>query len=301
MKPNEALSSTTGEALLLRLAPGSHFESIQLLPGSYSNSTHVVEGRAVDGHPLRFAIRRYAEFGGYDLGQKAQREFGTLRLLNEHGLPVPQPLLLDADGSLLGYPGIVTAFVEGEMMEELTDPLTCAGEMARLLARIHAVPCIKSSVPFLLDAKAEALWFMQKGKELPDELRGFPHGEAIWHGLLEMLPEVKTVSPALVHLDYWAGNLLWRDGRISSVVDFEEAALGDPAIDVAYCRMDLAIRGLPAAAEHFLRVYEEISGSMVENLRFWELAAAMRPLSTPEGWISDSPARENFIAWLDRS
>jgi aminoglycoside phosphotransferase (APT) family kinase protein len=299
MKLNQPLSQSTATAILQQLSPDSIFTNLEPLPGSYSNDTQVLEGRTADGNPLRFAVRRYADFGSYDLGQKAQREFGTLKLLFEHGLPVPQPLLLDAEGRLLGRPGIVTAFVEGELLEEFTDPLACAAEMGRLLARIHAVPCNQASIPFLLDANAEALWFLNKGHDLPDEVRSFPHGEAYWKKLLDLLPDVKQSAPMLVHIDYWPGNLLWQEGRISAVVDFEEAALGDPAIDVAYCRMDLMIRGLPEAAEHFLRVYEEASARRVENLRFWELAAAMRPLSAPEGWISDSPARENFVAWLN--
>jgi aminoglycoside phosphotransferase (APT) family kinase protein len=286
---------------LQQLSPGSIFANLEPLPGSYSNDTQVLVGRAEDGRWLRFAVRRYADFGGYDLGQKAQREFGALKLLFDHGLPVPQPLLLDQDGRLLGRPGIVTAFVDGEMLEELTDPLACAAEMGRLLSRIHAVPCSQASIPFLLDANAEALWFLQHGNEPPEVVRSFPHSEACWKELLDRLPDLVQTAPTLVHIDYWAGNLLWQEGRISAVVDFEEAALGDPAIDVAYCRMDLVIRGLADAAQHFLRVYEEAAGSKVANLRFWELAASMRPLAAPEGWISASPARENFIAWLTAS
>lgn len=292
------LSLSAATDLLQRLAPGAIFTRLEALPGSYSNDTQVLHARSAQGEGLRFAVRRYADFGGYDLSLKALREAGALQLLYDHGIPAPKPLLLDPQGRILEQPGIVTAFVAGELLEVLPEPLANAEEMARLLARLHALPCDRTSLPFLLDARSEALWFLQRGHELPAEVRTIPNGEAFWKRLLELLPSVSDPSPGFVHLDYWPGNLLWRDGRICAVVDFEEAAYGDPAIDVAYCRMDLIIRGLPQAAEHFLQVYEAQAGKTLENLRFWELAAAMRPISAPEGWISESPARENFIEWL---
>jgi aminoglycoside phosphotransferase (APT) family kinase protein/3-methyladenine DNA glycosylase AlkC len=291
-------SESIAKAILHTLSPESQFAGLEPLPGSYSNSTQILLARQANGEMIRFAVRCYTDFGNYDLGLKAQREFYTLKLLYEHGLPVPRPLLLDAEGTLLRRPGMVSAFVEGEMLEQLNDPQGMAAEMARVLARIHAVPCNQSSIPFLLDANAEALWFLRQGHEPPEVVRSFPHGEAVWRRLLELQPSVEEASPRLVHIDYWPGNLLWQDGKISAVVDFEEAALGDPDIDVAYCRMDLHLRGLPGAAAEFLRVYEETARRKVENLSFWELAACLRPMSAQAGWISESPTRENFIAWL---
>ena len=43
----------------------------------------------------------------------------------------------------------------------------------------------------------------------------------------------------LVHGDYWPGNILWRDGRIVAVVDWEDAAVGEPLADLANCRLEI--------------------------------------------------------------
>jgi len=37
----------------------------------------------------------------------------------------------------------------------------------------------------------------------------------------------------------------------------------------------------------------------VANLGFWELAAAVRPMSTPDGWISESPVKERSADYVD--
>jgi aminoglycoside phosphotransferase (APT) family kinase protein len=101
-----------------------------------------------------------------------------------------------------------------------------------------------------------------------------------------------------VHIDYWPGNVLWHRGHIAAIVDWEEAAYGDPGIDVAYCRMELALSGMGHVADAFLRAYEAQRGRQVENLAFWELAAAARPMFSPEVRITESPAREAFRRFI---
>ena len=43
----------------------------------------------------------------------------------------------------------------------------------------------------------------------------------------------------LLHGDLWPGNVLWRDGRIAAIVDWEDAAIGDPLRDLAVSRLEL--------------------------------------------------------------
>ena len=86
-------------------------------------------------------------------------------------------------------------------------------------------------------------------------------------------------------MDYWPGNVLWHEGRISAVLDWDAAAYGDPALDVAYFRMNMYLRGIKEAADIFLKHYEAESGARVRNLGFWELSRAAGPLPNPALWI----------------
>jgi aminoglycoside phosphotransferase (APT) family kinase protein len=83
------------------------------------------------------------------------------------------------------------------------------------------------------------------------------------------------------------------------VVDWEEAAQGDPGIDVAYCHMEMILTGMQETADQFLVTYEKEMKRPVSNLGFWELAAAVRPLSNPDGWISYSPTRERLSRFVE--
>jgi aminoglycoside phosphotransferase (APT) family kinase protein len=98
-------------------------------------------------------------------------------------------------------------------------------------------------------------------------------------------PRIDASPRALVHGDYWPGNTLWRYGRLTGVVDFEQVGAGNPAQDVATCRQDLTFLFGPHAAEGFVRAYEAASGRQIDDLCFWDLQAAAWSLPEVEQWV----------------
>lgn len=294
MTPDNLLPDTANlPQLLQQIAPGAVRLELSPLPSSYSNFTCLLHTETAAGDVRRFALRRYAIFGSYDRGEKARREFKTLQLLHANGIPAPLPVYLDDSGSLLGSPGIVTLYVPGALIFTPEDPIAWAQKLAAALARVHAISCDAANRDFLLDANSEATWFI-RGGQAPAAMRVHAEGMHVWQTVNDMWPRLHLSPPALVHLDYWSGNILWHQAEIAGIVDWEEAACGDPGIDIGYARMDMVLLGLPEAAAAFLAAYEAIRGEPVANLGFWELAAAARPMFNPVGWIAEPPASDRF-------
>ena len=290
-------------SLLVRLAPGSELVSINLAEGSFSNFTHVLTtAQPKDGHLYRAVVRRYKVFGNYDRGEKARREFKTFELLNRHRVPAPEPLLLDVTGDVLGLPGIVVSFVEGRLMLDApNDPLNWARKLAATLVEIHSIPCGEEEQKFLLRGNQEATWFLNS-ENPPPYMQAYPGGAELWSFLQEQLPKVERVPPVLLHIDYWSGNILWHRNEISAVIDWEEAAYGDPAVDVGYAAMNMALMGLPEAGNEFIGTYESRTGRVLRNLGFWELAAAVRPMMDPVDWqIHQPPGSERFQQFIEQA
>lgn len=271
-------------ALLERIVPGSSLRKIELLPGSFSNHTHLVEVRLPNGNPFKLVVRRYKIFGDYDRGEKAFREFRVFELLRQPQIPAPEPLLLDESGDILGSPGIVTGFVEGNLIMDVpTDYMVWVWKLARTLARIHSIPCGKEEQKFLLKGNDQAAWFL-KYDTPPRYMPEYPGGTDLWHFIRKLSADIRADLPSLLHIDYWSGNILWQENEISAVLDWEEASYGDPAVDVAYARMNMVLMGAPNAADEFLHIYESEVGRKIKNLGFWELAASVRPMVDPVDW-----------------
>ena len=81
---------------------------------------------------------------------------------------------------------------------------------------------------------------------------------AVRAALDRIWPPPLAGQPVLLHGDYWPGNTLWRDGTLVGVLDWEDAALGDPVADLANARMELTMAFGAAAADGFTRQYAEL-------------------------------------------
>jgi aminoglycoside phosphotransferase (APT) family kinase protein len=64
----------------------------------------------------------------------------------------------------------------------------------------------------------------------------------------------------LVHRDYHPGNVLWRRGTVSGVVDWQAICTGPAVIDVAHCRVNLLTFGA-AAAGQFTALWQQAAGA----------------------------------------
>ena len=285
---------------MLDIIVPDHIEfSIHALAGSYSNFTDLVKIEFADTLSQKIVVRRYnTANSGFEY--KAIREYKALELLQRHHLPAPKPLYLDINGQVLDSTGIVTEFVEGKQIEPPTNALEWgrnAIKNANMLAQIHAIPLGEEIKPYLMDDTVEGAWFL-KYKTIPEYMSNDPDGELVWDLVKDLLPKRHPVDSVFTHTDYWSGNILWHEGGISAVVDWEEAGFGDPAYDVAYARMEYFLEGLPEAADEFLRIYELETGRTLVNLGLWELACSVRPMTDPDGWFTRPYMEKRFRQFI---
>ena len=105
----------------------------------------------------------------------------------------------------------------------------------------------------------------------------------------------------LLHGDFWPGNILWRDGQIVGVIDWEDAALGDPLADIANSRLELLWAFGVEAMQRFTDHYQSLAGIDFANLPYWELYAALRRISQIAEWgldeITEKTMRER-LGWF---
>ncbi|HEY6599794.1 MAG TPA: phosphotransferase, partial [Pseudomonadales bacterium] len=90
----------------------------------------------------------------------------------------------------------------------------------------------------------------------------------------------------LLHGDYWPGNVLWKDGRLVGVIDWEDTQSGDPIADLSVSRLDLLWAFGERAMHDFTARYQTIASIDLTDLPYWDLVTALRPVFNLAEWAS---------------
>ncbi|MBI3647350.1 MAG: aminoglycoside phosphotransferase family protein [Actinobacteria bacterium] len=250
------------------VGPGSHVVAVQVMPPS-STAKHAVDVLDTRGRQHRLVLRRYhdRERLGADPWYDPANEARVLLLLAE--TPVAAPRLYAADLGALecDVPALLEERIPGRSHRAPQD-----GDLegflrglARPLPAIHAVEAGGAGLP-LYAPYAD-----------PSALRppAWSANPSLWERLAEVVAGPRPADPArFIHRDYHQGNVLWKDGRLSGVVDWTTGCWGPPGIDLARLRLNLAREVSPEAAERFLQIYPEEGGSPTERHPYWDLLDA---------------------------
>ena len=250
------------EDIVKGLFPGAILEAMTRLTGGVSADVHRLDLRMPDGSRTRLVLRSH---GASHAGHSAELEFRLLQALHRGGLPVPKPLFADVSGRSLPHPFLVMPFVEGTTAITAAPDDPCIDMMADVLAKIHALPT--ADLP-PLPARNDPL------PEVLDYLPMDPQWSALRTHLCSMTATAYKGSPRLLHGDFWPENLLWRNGDVAAVLDWEDAAMGDPLSDVACCQVELRYKFGAACMQRFTEAYARHTAVDPQRLALWQVYVA---------------------------
>jgi len=266
------------QLLLDEIAPGGRVIAITRLRGGISCGMHGVNITERSGAKLRIVVRRYNDYWAKNEPQIAHREFRILKALEKAGIPAPRPIWGDTDDTTFGTPTIVQTWLPGRANIAPTNVDTYLNRLAEALAQLHQADFDSTDAVYL---KMKSLEIAEniKSEKLIARCLQHPAGEHILKTLDESLPTMST--PTLIHNDFWPGNTVWSRGKLTGITDWENPVLGEPAFDVAYCRMDLTLIFGLAAANQFRSHYEDVTGARLNAPHFWDLLIATQELPDP--------------------
>lgn len=240
------------------------------------------ERRATEPIPC-FLLRTAA--AGLIQGDTA-REFAVLRAVHRAGIPVPEPLWLDRDGTWLGRPGYVSRRVDGESNrrflaaeERAADRRGVDHQFVEVLAAIHSLDWASLDlpdppVPDTVSARELEHWASIALGDDPAPEPGLVEAIAWLRGHVPACPR-----PSLVHGDYRYGNFLYVGGRITAVLDWEMAHIGDPVEDLIWPYRPFRRGTAPLAPWNEVRArWEALTGQTVsfERLAFHRVLAELK-------------------------
>lgn len=269
------------EKLAAALPDGAAITAVVPLTTGFSNDTYLVEGPDLI---LRLPPAAGAMLDGHDVIAQARiyQELGRA----EGAPPVPAVALLCKDASVLGAPFYAMQRVPGEAVHDtqLQDWFTGADDSFRericrdwvsafgRLARLAPLEVLGETVSPETDARR---WQeFARAANCPALVDLFAR--------LLAVPAPLSGPPAIVHGDTKLSNLMWQDGRISAMLDWEMALNGEPLADLGYMlyTFESPYHGATTPARQpgmlgrdaVITLWEQVSGRSAEGVFWHEIA-----------------------------
>lgn len=260
------------------LVPGGKLLRSVALEGGVSATVRGLEiAGPTSAHRVVFRRHRAREFkgGGADV---IRLEFEVMSSLRRAGLPVPEPLLFD-EGTSTGRPFVILEWVDGSTSIASRDLPDALGQMAAFLAELHHLDADEVGCGPIDD-------LARPWPAVLDHLVDARLRRDVDRALSSRIP--RPNPPAIVHGDFWPGNVLWRDDRLVAVVDWEDVAFADPLADLATARVELYCAFGRQAAESFTRAYLDAADPPdLDDLALWETYASATALGSMDQWGLD--------------
>lgn len=279
-------------AIAERIQHGSTVLRSWRLEGGVSAQVTAVELAMPEGGSRRIVIRRHGEIDKGHNPDIALDEFRLLQAVHDAGLAVPAPLDVEAAGEIFGEPCLVVAFVDGSTDIPPEAVPSAIEQMAGYLACLHTLTYDRHGVDFLPRLDDPVGRTLHSLPDTSDTAR-------IRETLARHGTTASRNAPTLLHGDFWPGNILWKDGQIAAVLDWEDAAIGDPVADLAGSRLELLWMFGPDEMDAFTAHYLAHSAIDLADLPLWELASASGAAAQMSNWglAPDTEAKMREKAW----
>jgi aminoglycoside phosphotransferase (APT) family kinase protein len=265
---------------LLQRFPGRYtsLSRFQRLVGGFQKETILADGVLADGSIEHMVIRaekpdRFVRFTASAIVD----EHAIVQLMRSSGIPVAEPLWLEADETVLGRRFMASRRVSGHNVGDAMGSATVyPAELTRsfieTLVRIHALPHDEAVAATQLN-----MWM--HSRSLADntlqEIRAWR--DQIWldrappsPALARLLDWLEANVPpdegdlCVVHNDYGPHNVLVENNRVQAVLDWEICRIGDPAEDLSFLLQCCGASMQPDAA---IELYQSLSGRTISAYR----------------------------------
>ncbi|WP_285021526.1 phosphotransferase family protein [Novosphingobium sp. fls2-241-R2A-195] len=248
------------------------------LVGGFQKETILVDAIRSDGEEVAMVIRaeksdRFVKFTASAITD----EFSVVRLMWKRGVPVAEPLWLEADEERLGRRFMVSRRATGRNTgsaygDSQRFPEALVRSYLDTLARIHNQP-----IDDRLAATALGQWtgHATLAENTRAEIAAWRH--QIWLNPAPASPSFARLFDWLeanvpedeepvrvLHNDFGPHNILVEGDTVSAVLDWEIARLGDPAEDLSFF---VQCAGSAIDREDAVALYEELSGNRISRFR----------------------------------
>lgn len=204
-------------------------------------------------------------------------EQASLLALSREHLPVPIFLAADADANECDAPSLLMSTLPGKPQLERSVYEAGMSQLAKTLSRIHQTP-----IP------ADFHWDYAPYTKISEiKIPKWTTNPNDWEEALHFVRHsTPFFIPVFIHRDYHPTNILWEEEKLSGVVDWINACRGPSLVDVAHCRMNLALLYGVEMADSFLKAY--LHAHPIDYNPYWDILSVFdfvdEEMDVYEGW-----------------
>jgi aminoglycoside phosphotransferase (APT) family kinase protein len=252
--------------------PNSKLLKASELTGGVSAQMTALEIALPDKLTQQMILRQHGEADRKRNPNIAQDEYTLLSILRSIDLPVPEPYHVDTSHLLM-------EFIDGKTTFSPNDLESFIMQLAKNLVAIHQVDLTKHDLSFL----PQQIDLIKHRIQSPP-----PSDRHIVDAMCDVIPSLPMNNTVLLHGDYWLGNILWREGQLVGIIDWEDAMLGDPLGDLGKSRLEMIWTLDEDAMNTYTQHYQKLMPLIdFSYLPFWDLWGALR-LASFADWFDDA-------------
>lgn len=275
--------------IVQKIDPRAHLVRAWELKGGISAHMTALEVRLGNGQTRKLIVRQPGARALRLNPQAAVDEFRILETVQRAGVKAQRPYLLDTSGEILATPYMVIEYIEGAPDFAPANPIAAVEQMATQLAALHAITAHTLDASLLATLPRQAPRLDRMVATRPAQLDHALDEGRIRNALEAVWPLPVTQEQVLLHGDFWPANLLWQEGKLVAIIDWEDAEVGNPLVDIAISRLDVLWLFGPDAMHALTRRYQTLTGFDLTDLPYWDLVAALRPASRLAEWAAGWP------------
>ncbi|MFC4559536.1 phosphotransferase family protein [Virgibacillus kekensis] len=265
--------------VLRQFSPTAAFDSAAQLKGSTSSTLFRISlwvENSTENYVIRLLDNQEWLEEEPDL---AIHEAASLQVAEDAPVPTPEVIAIDETGIECGIPAVLMTMQDGAVDLKPSDMESWLNQLAESLVKIH----------------------QEAGDNMPYDY--FPYNDPntiefpswsrvpeYWKRAIKIVAGSRPpVKECFIHRDYHPANVLWKNGRVSGIVDWVNACKGPAGVDVAHCRWNLAILYGVDAANGFLQAYQRYASDFLYD-PYWDLRTLIDILGGPP---------EVYAGWAD--
>ena len=271
-----------------RIRPGGTGSMVRVVIGGVA----AVVGRHLAGYEVRSVVRLG---GGLDnvvylvngeLVVRGSREVdpaGTRREAELLGvvagfssLPVPELVFVDVEAGVLAYRKLPGVPLLGHPVAE---PARLAAPLGEFVGRLHQAPLAEMERLVPRDHHPPPAWLEEAERDYRDVVGHVPAAaRPLVEAFLGSPPPPEPTALAFCHNDLGSEHVLVdvQTTTVTGVIDWTDAAIADPAYDLALLRRDLGLEFLDLMLAHYGEPWDDADS---ERARFYARCALLEDLA----------------------